>query len=121
MSQLFKLEKMGTVHTPYRPVEYFVGFPWTCQFTPETRGVLDPGFVGRLLYATNISMDDRDAVFCMAGYAGLRKVGWNGCLALPRVLTIASDGTPRQVPVQELKRGGERYIQVFPKNEHRLI
>ena len=29
--------------------------------------------------------------------------GWNGCLALPRTMTLAADGQPRQSPVAELK------------------
>ncbi len=29
--------------------------------------------------------------------------GWNGCLALPRVLTIGEDGHPRQNPIPQLQ------------------
>ena len=30
--------------------------------------------------------------------------GWNGALSLPRVLTFAEDGTPRQQPLPELTK-----------------
>lgn len=86
-----------------RPVQYFVGSldEATMRFTPEQRGVMDYGSY----YAPN----------CMADGKGRRILwgwvqdfpagkGWNGCMTLPRVLTLASDGTLRQTPAPELEK-----------------
>lgn len=86
-----------------RPVHYFVGDldAKTMRFAAKTRGVMDRGS----FYAPN----------CMADANGRRVLwgwvqdfpkgkGWNGCLTLPRRLTIASDGTLIQRPIPELEK-----------------
>jgi beta-fructofuranosidase len=96
--------------SPYRPVEYVTGDfdVETLTFTPATRGVLDPGYNRLALanyYATNVlyAPDGRCILLgWVRGFAAGR--GWNGCLALPRVMTIGPDGRPRQTPVAELDR-----------------
>jgi beta-fructofuranosidase len=94
--------------SPYRPVEYVTGAfdAASLTFTPQTRGVLDPGYndlAPANYYATNTlyAPDGRCILLgWVRGFAPGR--GWNGCLALPRVLTIGSDGHPRQTPHPEL-------------------
>jgi beta-fructofuranosidase len=94
---------------PYRPVDYHVGdFDLTTlTFTPATTGVLDPGAhpnqTPSHFYATNIAYapDGRCILFgWVRGFPDGR--GWNGCLALPRVLTVGPDRRPRQQPIAEL-------------------
>lgn len=95
--------------SPYRPVEYQVGDfdPDAATFTPATSGVLDPGWRPNHspahFYATNIAYapDGRCILFgWVRGFPADK--GWNGCLALPRVLTIGPDRRPRQQPIAEL-------------------
>jgi beta-fructofuranosidase len=86
-----------------RPVQYFVGDldAGTTRFKPTNRGVMDYGNY----YAPN----------CLADAQGRRILwgwvpdfpagrGWNGCLTLPRVLTIEDDGALGQEPAPELAR-----------------
>lgn len=89
--------------SPYRPVEYIVGDfdAQTLTFTPITQGVFDPG-VGPTepaghFYATNI-IHPPDGRCVVLGWVR----GWNGCLALPRVLTLDEKRRPRQAPIAEL-------------------
>jgi beta-fructofuranosidase len=102
--------------SPYHPVTYEVGdFDLeTLTFTAATQGTLDAGNTPRVsnahYYATNIinAPDGRVILFgWVRGFPAGH--GWNGCLALPRVLTIGPDRRPRQNPVAELKalRGRE--------------
>jgi beta-fructofuranosidase len=89
-------------------VEYIVGdFDLaSLTFTPEHTGILDPGYNDKApanFYATNIlyAPDGRCILLgWVRGFAAGR--GWNGCLAVPRVLTIGPDHRPRQAPIAEL-------------------
>lgn len=97
--------------SPYRPVEYVTGHfdIETLRFAPAQSGVLDPGHGATPnYYATNILFDpDADnsrrciLLGWVRGFPAQR--GWNGCLALPRVLTIGDDGHPRQSPAPALQ------------------
>lgn len=100
----FKLgDKWVLVISPHRKVEYFVGSFDAAkhQFTPEQRGVMDYGHY----YAPNC-LEDPSGRRIMWGWVNGFKAGrgWNGCLTLPRVLTLGADGEPRQEPVPELKK-----------------
>ena len=103
--------------SPFAPVEYIVGtFDIdTLRFTEETSGVLDPG-CGSVenadlepnFYASNTILEPAEAggrtllVGWIRGFpAG---GGWNGCLSLPRVLTLSADGVPSQQPIAELQK-----------------
>jgi beta-fructofuranosidase len=95
--------------SPHSPVEYHVGdFDLeTLKFTPRTHGVLDPGnfYASNLLHAP----DGRCLLFgWITGFPAGK--GWNGCLSLPRELTIGADGHPRQQPVAELKQLRSRQL-----------
>lgn len=99
--------------SPYKPVEYLVGsFDLTSlKFKPETTGVLDAGF-GETpnYYATNILYDEQDRCIVLGWMRGFAKEhGWNGCLALPRILTIGPDGHPRQRPIPALEQLRDRH------------
>jgi len=93
--------------SPYDLIEYIVGdFDLaTLTFTPTAEGILDPGF-GSVpnFYASNILYDEQGRAILLGwvrGFAAGR--GWNGCLALPRVLSIGPDGHPTQTPVAQLQ------------------
>jgi beta-fructofuranosidase len=66
--------------------------------------VLDPGASEvPNYYATNILFDGQGRCILLGWVRGFPPGrGWNGCLALPRILTIGADGHPRQQPVPEL-------------------
>ena len=88
--------------SPYGKVQYFVGDfdAETCRFRPRTRGLLDfgPGF-----YAPNTMQvpDGRRLVWgWVNGFPGGH--GWNGCLSLPRLLTLSRDGRLLQNPAPQL-------------------
>lgn len=95
--------------SPYRPVEYTIGdFDLdTYTFTPKTTGVLDPGFTTAgtptsttaHYYATNTLTDAAGRLVLLGWVRGFPPdKGWNGCLALPRILHVDADKQPRQTP-----------------------
>ncbi|GAB4565412.1 MAG: glycoside hydrolase family 32 protein [Anaerolineae bacterium] len=92
--------------SPYRPVEYVTGefAPDTLQFIPQRRGVLDHGQDDEPhFYATNTVYDPSGRCILLGWVRGFPSGrGWNGCMALPRVISVDSDGAPRQHPLPEL-------------------
>ncbi|MBW8035202.1 MAG: hypothetical protein FVQ79_06115, partial [Planctomycetes bacterium] len=80
------------------------------RFQHESSGVVDYA----RLYATNAFMD-KDGRRIMAGHIRGFKPhrGWNGCMSLPRVLTLDKNKTLIQTPAPELKklRGQHRRIE----------
>jgi beta-fructofuranosidase len=118
----FKLgDKWLLLTSPYRPVEYYVGLfdVEALKFEVEGYGILDygsgkPEEIGygsnAEYYATNILWDNagpdgQKRCILLGWVRGFKpERGWNGCLALPRVLSIGADGRPRQTPLPELQR-----------------
>ncbi len=113
-------DKFMLLMSPYRNVEYTVGdFNLdTLTFTPLTSGTLDDGIMrfgdadpngiavdNANFYATNITYGPDGDCILFGWIRNFRKgQGWNGCLALPRLLTLGEDCRPRQQPVPELAR-----------------
>jgi len=93
--------------SPYDLIEYIVGdFDLaTLTFTPTAEGILDPGFsTVPNFYASNILYDEQGRAILLGWVRGFAEGrGWNGCLALPRVLSIGPDGHPVQTPVAQLQ------------------
>jgi beta-fructofuranosidase len=90
--------------SPYGKVQYFVGDfdPETCRFTARTHGLVD---YGPNFYAPNTMLlpDGGRLVWgWVNGFSSGR--GWNGCLSLPRQLSLSKDGELKQVPATELTR-----------------
>lgn len=118
---LFKLDTTWVLFvSPYDPVEYFIGtFNLdTFSFEVESEGVLDHS---THFGATNILFDEtgRCVVF---GWVRFQKgqswdgqfpkgKGWNGCLSLPRVLSIDPDKRMVQKPISELKKLRGKHYQ----------
>jgi len=89
--------------SPYNHVRYFVGDfdTATCRFQPHSDGLLDYGS----FYAPNTMQvpDGRRLVWgWVNGFPGGH--GWNGCLSLPRQLSLSRDGQLRQNPAPQLSR-----------------
>ena len=88
--------------SPYNLVEYTTGEfdAQTLTFTPEQHGILDTGHGDTPnFYATNL-VSGPDGAWVLLGWVrGFTPGrGWNGALALPRLLTVDADGHPRQQP-----------------------
>jgi beta-fructofuranosidase len=95
--------KWVLIVSPHGPVQYFVGDldAKAMRFKPEQRGIVDYG----TYYAPNClaEPDGRRLLWgWINGFPGGR--GWNGCLSLPRVLSIGPDNTLRQEPAPELAK-----------------
>lgn len=83
-------------------VDYYIGdFDVEAgTFTARTAGLMDGS---DQYYATNILLDDKQRTICFGwirGFAPGR--GWNGCLSLPRVLSVDAKGRLQQSPAPEL-------------------
>jgi beta-fructofuranosidase len=90
--------------SPYGQVQYFIGDfdPATCRFQPHKRGLLD---CGPNFYAPNTMQvpDGRRLVWgWVNGFPGGH--GWNGCLSLPRQLSLSKDGQLLQEPAPQLTK-----------------
>lgn len=90
--------------SPYGKVQYFVGDfdATTCRFTARSHGLAD---YGSSFYAPNTMLvpDGRRLVWgWVNGFP--RGHGWNGCLSLPRQLSLARDGQLHQVPAPQLAK-----------------
>jgi len=101
---LFHLDgKWVLIISPHRPCEYYVGdLDLTrVRFTPETRGVLDPGDA----YASNISVDagGRTLLWLWGRTNTPAERGWGSLITMPRVLSIGADGFLRQTPAPEFE------------------
>lgn len=87
--------------SPYGHVQYFVGDfdAATCRFHARTNGTLDYGS----FYAPNTMQpaDGRRIVWgWVNGFPGGH--GWNGCLSVPRLLSLSGNGQLLQTPAPEL-------------------
>ncbi len=110
----FALEnKWVLLDSPYGPVDYFIGaFDLdTLTFTPECQGKADHS---TQFYATNMYRDDNGRWILVGWIRGFEQPrGWNGCLSLPRELSIGDDGRLQQRPIPELQqlRGEHRRVE----------
>ncbi len=120
---------------PSRQLQYQIGSfdPRGLKFTLEKSGILDHSYgpdwadsMARGFYATNILFDPEDRCILFGWVSGFKNEdgqfygragqakgrGWNGCLGLPRVLTLEDDGRMRQMPVPELQKLRDKHIRV---------
>lgn len=125
----FKLGETWLLLTsPYQNVEYIAGeFDLdTLRFSPQARGVLDHGR-GEMphFYATNTIFDETGRCILLGWIRGFEAGrGWNGCLSLPRVLTLDAAGRPCQQPAPELERlrGGKvQHADLTLQSESRAL
>ena len=124
---LFPLaDKWVLICSPGGLVRYYIGTfdPDSVSFQVEQEGIVDhsygkrwPAFLTRGLYATNIIWDDKGRTIMGAWASGFKlDRGWNGCLALPRVLSIGADGHLRQEPIPELQKLRAKHIRLESLN-----
>jgi beta-fructofuranosidase len=94
-------DKFVLITSPHRACDYFVGtFDSVAgKFKSEQSGMVD---YSDQFYAPNTLVDDKGRRILWGWIRGFKeKRGWNGCLSLPRVLTL-EDGKLIQKPAPEL-------------------
>jgi beta-fructofuranosidase len=97
-------QKWVLIVSPYGRVEYFVGDfdPAKGAFQFQTRGLLDHG---DQFYAPNTLLNQGKRRLLWGWVRGFKSgQGWNGCLTVPRDLSLDADGNLRQQPAPELKK-----------------
>lgn len=90
--------------SPYGKVQYFIGDfdAKACRFTPRARGLLD---YGPNFYAPNTMLLQDGSRLVWGWVNGFSSGhGWNGCLSVPRRLSLTGDGQLRQVPALQLAK-----------------
>jgi len=107
---------------PSGPVRYWVGSfdVDTLSFRPERAGILTHNYgqnkcegvsSDRGFSSAHVFFDEKDRCIMYGWISGFKDGrGWNGCLALPRVLSLDSDGLLRQRPVKELRKLRHKHI-----------
>jgi beta-fructofuranosidase len=121
----FTLQDRWVLLRSTKPPSYVVG-----QFDPKAisfrvsspPGVLDYGFGKhppkdrawtRGLYGTNVFVDEAGRRIMLGWVCGFRPGrGWNGCMSLPRILTLDKDHRLIQTPAPELRKLRGQCLQV---------
>lgn len=106
----------GYLYSPFDAVEYRIGDfdPDTPSFTELDGGIVDHGCRDwNGFYASNVHATPDGRQILHGWVRGFEEGhGWNGCLALPRELTLDDDLVLHQQPIRELRslRGPERQV-----------
>jgi len=121
----FTLQDKWVLLRSTMPPTFVVGQfdPKTIGFDPDgAAGVLDYGFGKnppkdrswtRGLYATNVFTDEDGRRVMLGWVCGFKPGrGWNGCMSIPRVLTIDDDNRLVQTPAPELEGIRGRRLRV---------
>jgi len=103
-------EKWVFITSPYGPVNYRVGRfdSASLRFHPEAEGLMDQY---NAFYGTNGLYDPHGRCIYLSRLLsfggrsprGNHDYGWDGCMALPRILSLGPDNHPRQTPAPELQ------------------
>jgi beta-fructofuranosidase len=98
----FKLgDKWVLIYSPHGPVRYYTGtLTKDYKFVPEYHGTLDES---QTFYAPTSALAP-DGRRILWGWARVKGDGWNGCLTLPRVLTMRPDGRLGIEPAKEMEK-----------------
>jgi beta-fructofuranosidase len=109
----FKLgDKYVLLVSPHGPVEYYTGAfdIGGLTFTPEKQGLVDQS---DNYYATNVLFDGNGRCILLGGIKGFKSDrGWNGCIGLPRVLSLDSAGSLLQELAPEIRKSRTNYIRI---------
>ncbi|AQT68938.1 Levanase precursor [Anaerohalosphaera lusitana] len=97
-------DKHVMLDSPYGPVEYFVGDfnAQTYKFDATSKGLIDHSGD---YYATNIMYGPKERCILLGWIRGFKPdQGWNGVMAIPRIMTIDKAGNIIQQPAAEMKQ-----------------
>lgn len=101
--------------SPYGPVEYFTGSfdADAFRFESNVRGQVD---YSDQYYATNVLYDETGRCILLGWVRGFKDGrGWNGCMSLPRIITLDDRGRLIQQPAKELEALREQCIRIVPQ------
>ena len=91
------------IGSPFDPVHYYAGSfdEERLQYTPMKQGLINHSSE---FYASNTLVAPGHKVYLFAWIRAFPKgLGWNGCLALPRAISLSDEGSLLQNPVPELE------------------
>lgn len=131
----FKLQDKWVLLRSTYPPSYQVGMfdhkQMKFHFDQGKSGTLDyvygpkrPGPWTRGFYGTNVLFDDKGRCVLFGWVSGFKPGrGWNGCMSLPRILSLGPDGHPVQIPAPELAqlRGKHAKIRKLTLNSQAKI
>jgi beta-fructofuranosidase len=105
----FSLEnKHILIVSPFKEVIYSVGDYKSGSFLPNDWRILDHG---KCFYATNTMLDDKKRRILWGWIKGGGMGGWNGCLSLPRILTLDKNDNLIINPPKELEKLRESHFE----------
>jgi len=93
-------DKHVLIISPYKKVVYSLGSYINHKFTPGNWSYLDHG---RVFYAPNTMFDNQGRLIMWAWIHNGGIGGWNGCLTLPRILSLDHEKRLKFNPVPELR------------------
>ncbi len=95
--------------SPHRKVIYTIGTYENYKFNPGKWKILDHG---RPFYAPNTMLDGQGRRIMWGWIKGGGNGEWNGCLTLPRILTLDQQGRLKIKPAPELKKLRDKHIHL---------
>ncbi len=109
----FKLNgKWILLFHPGGPIMYLTGSfdLQSLTFKPEKEGTLTPS---KDFSSPHVFFDDKARCILFAWVRGFKSGrGWNGCLAIPRIISLGADGLLRQQPVAETKKLRSEHVSI---------
>jgi beta-fructofuranosidase len=100
-------DKHILIISPHKRVIYNIGTYKNHEFIPGIWRILDHG---RVFYAPNTMVDKSSRIIMWAWIQGGGTGGWNGCLTLPRIISLGKDGKLEFTPPPELQKLRESNI-----------
>lgn len=110
--------------SPYGRPLYYTGRYADHRFTPAAEGILDYGYH---FYAPKSYRDGAGRRvlwgWCWEGRSDTAQhaAGWSGIMSLPRILTLAADGTLRQAPAPEVETLRRAHTRVEAREINGLV
>ncbi|TFG27374.1 MAG: glycoside hydrolase family 32 protein [Promethearchaeota archaeon] len=100
-------DKHILIISPHKRVVYSVGTYKDHKFTPGNWRILDHG---RVFYAPTTMVDKNGRIIVWGWVKGGGTGGWNGCLTLPRIISMGKDGKLEFSPASELQKLRDSHI-----------
>jgi beta-fructofuranosidase len=94
-------DKHILIISPQKRVIYNMGTYKNHEFIPGSWRILDHS---QVFYAPNTLIDKNGRVIMWAWVQGGGIGGWNGCLTLPRIISLSKDGKLEFTPAPELQK-----------------
>ena len=102
-------EKHVLIVSPFKEVSYSIGKYEESTFLPGDWNTFDHG---KCFYATNTMVDDKNRRILWGWIKGGGSGGWNGCLSLPRILTLDINNELKIKPAKELQKLRKSHLKI---------